>query len=103
MKERTRVLVTGSNSVGAQILYAINRVPDDTVTSRWDPVAADANPFAFGLYQTEPSVILPLASDPNYLSALRAEVKKHAIKTILPGTEAETFVLTAQGDHFEGA
>jgi carbamoyl-phosphate synthase large subunit len=52
-------------------------------------VAADANPFAWGLYKADAAALLPLASSPAYLPAVRSLIAEYDIDAIVPGTEAE--------------
>lgn len=96
--QRRRVLVTGTGgrSVGAGIIHALTRANGAMAAKRWEAVAADADPFAFGLYRTPCRFLLPLASAPDYLERLQDVCRTHAIRAILPGTEAETILLARE-------
>ena len=50
---------TGGRSVGSGILHCLLRSSGD-VPARWDVIAADADPFAWALYQTKHRAILPM-------------------------------------------
>ena len=90
---------TGGRSVGAGILYALTRsVGAAECRTRWDVVAADADPYAFGLYRAQRREVLPVARDQRYLERLKEVIRKHGIVAILPGTEAETTLLTREAD-----
>lgn len=84
------VLVTGvgGRSVGSGILHSLIRSSPD-VRSRWRVIGADANPFAWGLYKADAAALLPLATSPDYLPAVRRLITTHGIDAIVPGTEAE--------------
>lgn len=91
------VLVTGvgGRSVGHQILESLR-------LSSLSPriVAADADPFSYGLYVADVRHILPRASDPAYLDAISDLVGREGIRAIFPGTEAETHVLARAAERF---
>ena len=84
------VLVTGcgGTGLGAAVLQALAYSGD-----AWDPVAADAHPFSWGLYRAARAGLLPWADDPGYLTALQAMIAEHQIAAVIPGTEAETVLL----------
>jgi carbamoyl-phosphate synthase large subunit len=87
---RPRVLVTGvgGRSVGHQILQALLPLGD-----RYSIIATDADSFSYGLYQVNDRYVVPRASDPRYLEAIRTLVQKEAIDVVLPGTEPEVAML----------
>lgn len=93
---KTKVLVTGvgGRSVGAGILHALKRADDD-VRLRWEIVATDAEPFSWGLYLADHAALVPRADAPKYLDRIHRLVAAHGIAAILPGTEAETALLSA--------
>lgn len=94
---RRRVLVTGvgGRSVGSGILHALQRARGGEAAARWEVVAADADPFAWGLYAAPLRVVLPRAHEPSYLSRVAEVIAQLGIVAVLPGTEAETAVLAA--------
>ncbi len=92
---RKNILVTGvgGRSVGSGIVHALCR-STSAQSSEWNVVGADADPFSWGLYVTPQATLLPLASAPDYLSAVQGAVRHFHIDAIIPGTEAETERLT---------
>lgn len=56
---------------------------------RWNIIASDADPFAWGLYVADQAVLLPFASDPAYLPALLDVIEQEKIDAIIPGCEPE--------------
>ncbi|AFZ56953.1 ATP-grasp domain-containing protein [Anabaena cylindrica FACHB-243] len=100
MKKNILVTATGGRSVGSGILHALTRNSPD-VSERWNVVAADAHPFAWGLYQTNEHTLLPLAKDINYIDSLKTIVNRFKIDAIVPGSEAETTVLSNNTNQFK--
>lgn len=93
MKKKVLITATGGRSVGSGILHALLRANSE-VRDRWDVLASDANPFAWGLYKANKGLLLPLASDESYLDVLLDEVRKSKIDAIIPGSEPEAMLLS---------
>ena len=91
VKENIRVLVTGvgGRSVGNQILHALLLREKDYIIT-----AVDADPFSFGLYEVDRRFIIPRAYDRRYIEAMISLIRSEGIQVVLPGTEAELFVLS---------
>lgn len=100
MSASPAVLVTGvgGRSVGHQILHALGETGD-----RYRVVAADCDPFSFGLYLGGRARVLPRADDPGYIEAVAAVVREEGIRAILPGTEAEVRALAPHAASFRAA
>lgn len=96
-KKNVLITGTGGRSVGSGILHALLR-SSPAVSARWNLIAADADPFAWGLYKTERHVLLPLASDESYLERLNQVAEDLGLDAIIPGTEPETQVLALAQD-----
>ncbi len=98
------VLVTGTGgrSVGSGVLHALRRASPE-VRARWRVVAADADPFAWGLYKADAAVLLPLAKSPDYVAAVERVVREHRIDAIIPGTEVEIEILLQNAARFSPA
>lgn len=98
-RNKTRILVTGvgGRSIGSGILHALMRA-DDTVRRRWEVVATDADPFSWGLYVADYNALVPLASSPGYLDRIQELIAVHSLAAVIPGTEAESVLLTAHRD-----
>lgn len=95
------VLVTGTGgrSVGSGILHALVRSSAE-VRARWRVVAADADPFAWGLYQADAAALVPFADSSDYVAAIERLVATHRIDAIIPGTEVEIEVLLRNANLF---
>lgn len=98
MKKNVLVTATGGRSVGSGILHALIRSSKD-VAKRWNIISADADPFAWGLYIAPHSVLLPLANDPSYLEKLGKIIKQKKIHAVIPGSEPEINLLSANTAH----
>ncbi len=98
------VLVTGTGgrSVGSGILHSLVRSSPE-VRGRWRVVAADADPFAWGLYKADAARSLPLAHASDYVSAVQRVIREQQIDAIIPGTEVEIEVLLRNADAFAPA
>lgn len=95
MKKNVLVTAVGGASVGSGIVHSLMRANGADARQRWNVIAADADPFAWGLYISDQSVLLPLANDPAYLSTLREVIQRKRIDAVIPGCEAEVEVLSA--------
>ncbi len=97
------VLVTGTGgrSVGSGILHSLIRTGEE-VKNRWNVIAADADPFAWGLYVADQNTLLPLASHKDYITALKKVIEEFKIDAIVPGTEPEVTLLSNNLQEFKG-
>lgn len=93
MVKNILITAVGGRSVGSGILHSLLR-SNEVVKERWNIIAADADPFAWGLYKVDKSVILPLAKDEGYIDAVIKIINDYNINAIIPGSEIETEVLT---------
>lgn len=92
-KKNILITATGGRSVGSGVLHALMRTSPE-VRDRWNIIASDADSFAWGLYKADNAVLLPLANDPNYMSALQKAIKDFSIDAVIPGSEAEVNILS---------
>lgn len=101
LKKNILVTGTGGRSVGSGILHSL-LYSDRNVAERWNVIATDADPFAWGLYKAQAGEVLPPALHPAYIEAVLKVVKKHSIDAIVPGTEIEGDVLLKNKDALKG-
>ena len=94
-KTKKTILVTGTGgrSVGAGILHALIR-SNREVSARWDVIAADADSFAWGLYKTRRSLILPRADQSDYIQRLNKVIGMYDVDAVIPGTQAEVEIIS---------
>ncbi len=97
--QHTTVMVTGvgGGAIGGQILSALSQA-----TTPYRVVAADAQPFSHGLYLGHESVVLPLASRPEYISAVLDCIRRFGVNALIPGTEAELNRLVPHASTLQG-
>ncbi len=93
MKKNILVTAVGGRSVGSGIVHALTRT-SEAVKNRWNVISSDADSFAWGLYKTQQSTLLPLGSSTDYLKALYEVITKYNIDAIIPGSEPEVNLLT---------
>jgi carbamoyl-phosphate synthase large subunit len=97
MKKNILVTATGGRSVGSGVLHALTRTSRE-VKERWNVIAADADSFAWGLYIVEKGILLPTATDPQYLYLLNKTIDDLKIDAVIPGSEAEVNFLSKNID-----
>jgi carbamoyl-phosphate synthase large subunit len=100
MKKNILVTATGGRSVGSGILHALTRA-NEGVAERWNVVAADADSFSWGLYKVDNATLLPLASERNYIDAVKNAIVKFKIDAIIPGSEPEASLLSEYKSDFD--
>ena len=80
-----KVLVTGAGALlGQGVLRALKLCSIPTTV-----VAVDPSPYAVGLYWADKSYLVPLASDPTYLDAIREILRKERPDVVMLGTDVE--------------
>lgn len=97
MKKRILITGTGGRSVGSGILHALLNSSEE-VAQQWDVIAADADPFAWGIYKAPTGVLLPSARSPDYVSCVNDLIEKFRIEAVIPGTQNEVEVLLDHAD-----
>jgi carbamoyl-phosphate synthase large subunit len=98
IKKNILVTGTGGRSVGSGILHALLRSSPE-VTKRWNVVSSDAMGFAWGLYKTRDSVLLPMAGDATYIDQLTRVLDRYRIDALVPGTQQEIDVISKNLDN----
>lgn len=78
------VLVTGAGGTGGMAsIQALQQTTDFTV------VGADMNPKAVGLYAADDAVVVPPATDDEYVERMRDHVAAHDVDAVLPLVDEE--------------
>ena len=98
--ERVTVMVTGvgGGGHGEQILKALR-----LAQTRYEIVGGDMSPVSSGLALVDHPYILPPANDSEYLAALLAVCRKHAVRALFHGSEPELRVMSARRDEIRAA
>lgn len=104
MSNKKNILVTGTGgrSVGSGILHALLRSSSE-VAGKWNVIAGDAIGFAWGLYKTKESVLIPMAYNSDYIESLQNIIEKYCIDAVVPGTQQEIDVISKNLDQFRNA
>lgn len=94
--EKIRVMITGvgGGGNGEQLIKAL-RLSE----KQYHLIGADITPYSKGLTQVDEQLILPPASDPDYIGTLIASCKKMRVDALFTGSEPELKKVSAfQGD-----
>jgi carbamoyl-phosphate synthase large subunit len=94
------VLVTGvgGGGYGEQIVKALRLAPTD-----YRIVGTDITVHSLGFATVDEAVVLPSARETSYVGALLEACARHRVSAVLPGSEAELLVLSAERDAIEAA
>ena len=95
MNKQIRVMVTGvgGGGNGEQLLKALRMSTLD-----YHIIGADMTPLSKGLYAADERVILPPASDPNYLEELKLICRELQVDALFTGSEPELKVISKVQD-----
>jgi carbamoyl-phosphate synthase large subunit len=66
-------------------------------------VAVDANPLAPALYHADERALVPRVDDPSYLPALKALVREHDVRLIVPLADLDHLLLAERRTELDGA
>jgi carbamoyl-phosphate synthase large subunit len=66
-------------------------------------VAVDANPLAPALYHAHERAIVPPVDDPGYLPTLRALVREHGVRLVVPLADLDHLLLAERRTELDGA
>jgi carbamoyl-phosphate synthase large subunit len=92
-----KVLITGAGALlGQGIFRALRRSSLDVAIA-----AADPNPLSAGLFWTDESYIIRMASDPAYLERLQEVLAEARPDVLIPGTDVELPILAEERDRIE--
>lgn len=93
------VTAVGGGGHGEQVLKAL-QIGNDP---RFELIAADCDPKAPQLSRTERSVVLPMASSPDYLDELLRHCRELGVKALIHGCEPELLVFSRERRRIEKA
>ena len=88
------ILVTGTGATGcgASIVHALKQA------GSWGIVAADVNPFSWGLHAADHGVLIRYPDDPFYLEQLQYVIEYYQVAAVIPGTEPDLVFLSEHRD-----
>ncbi|WP_331376210.1 ATP-grasp domain-containing protein [Sinorhizobium chiapasense] len=94
-----KVFITGAGALlGQGIIRALRRS-----TLNATIVAADPNPLSAGLYWADTAHLIRMANDPSYLDRLGDLLRTERPDILIPGTDVELPVLSANRESIESA
>jgi carbamoyl-phosphate synthase large subunit len=94
-----RVAITGvSGDVGLGAIRGL-RTADGAQNDIW-LLGLDASEDCPGRHMVDAFAKLPLVADPEYLDALKTELRAHAVDVLLPGIDPEIILLSRARDRF---
>jgi len=67
----------------------------------YEAFATDVTPYSAGLFKAKRGFVVPHAGASSYLEEIRAICKRNEIRIIVPGSEAELFVLSKHAKELE--
>jgi carbamoyl-phosphate synthase large subunit len=100
MTRAVRALVTGvgGGALGEQVLKALR-----LAETPYRIVGTDVTPYSSGLAEVDDRVLVPPATDPEYVDVLLHLCREREIEAVLPGSEAELRQMSAHRHRFERA
>jgi carbamoyl-phosphate synthase large subunit len=97
MEKHMRVLVTGAGALlGQGIIRSLRASALETHI-----IAVDPSPVSAGLYWADEALLLPMATDPNYLARFRQIAQETRPEAILVGTDVELELFSAHRTELE--
>jgi carbamoyl-phosphate synthase large subunit len=95
-----RALVTGvgGGGLGEQLLKALR-----LAQTRYHIVGTDVTPYSSGFAQVDDRVLVPPATDPEYIDVVLGLCRVREIEVVLPGSEPELRQMSAHRQRFEQA
>lgn len=96
---RLKVLVTGTGQlgVGEGVVQCLNLAPGQP----YSVIAANADVNAVSLFTSDSAILLPPATDDDYLVHVLRACKVRDVRFLIPGSEPELKVLAGRDEEFE--
>ena len=94
---KTRVLVTGAGALLGQGIIKSLRLSK----SGYHVISADPDPRSVGLYWSDTAYLIPMASAPDYLDAIRRILARERPDAVLVGTDVELLTFATHREELE--
>lgn len=102
MKKKASVVVTAAGTVIAQgIMKCLRLASVNGGGLEYRITATDASPLAAGLYRGDGGVVVPLASDPNYVGSIVEVADRSGATAIFAGSDEELLPLSSSKEEIE--
>jgi carbamoyl-phosphate synthase large subunit len=90
LKKKASVVVTAAGTViGQGIMKCLRLANTDGGEVEYRITTTDASPLAAGLYRGDSGVLVPLASDPDYVDSIVGVANRSGADAIFPGSDEE--------------
>lgn len=103
MKRNATVLVTASGGIIGQGIMKSLRFATNSALSpnRYRILAVDSSPLAAGLYRSDLGLIIPEASDPEYIDSIINYLKNYDADALFAGSDEELITLASAKKRIE--
>jgi carbamoyl-phosphate synthase large subunit len=95
MKRNVTVLVTAAGGIVGQGIMKSLRLATSTSLSpnSYQILTVDSSPLAAGLYRSDIGLIVPKASDPEYIDSIITHLKNYAVDALFVGSDDELMAI----------
>jgi carbamoyl-phosphate synthase large subunit len=103
MKRNATVLVTATGGiVGQGIMKSLRLATSSSLSpSSYRILAVDASPLAAGLYRSDIGLLVPKASDPEYIDSIIIHLKNYNVDALFVGSDEELMAIAAAKKRIE--
>jgi carbamoyl-phosphate synthase large subunit len=97
MKKNVTVLVTASGGIiGQGIMKSLRLATSSSLTpNSYRILAVDSSPLAAGLYRSDIGLIVPKASDPEYIDSIIKHLKNYEVDALFVGSDEELVTIAS--------
>jgi carbamoyl-phosphate synthase large subunit len=103
MKKNVTVLVTASGGIiGQGIMKSLRLATSSSLTPNcYRILAADSSPLAAGLYRSDIGLIVPKASEPEYIDSIIKHLKNYEVDALFVGSDEELVTIASAKKRIE--
>jgi carbamoyl-phosphate synthase large subunit len=103
MKRNATVIVTAAGGiVGQGIMKSLRLATSSSLSpSNYRILAVDSSPLAAGLYRSDIGLLIPKASDPEYIDSIIMHLKNHNVDALFVGSDEELMAIATAKKRIE--
>jgi carbamoyl-phosphate synthase large subunit len=103
MKKNATVLVTASGGIiGQGIIKSLRLATSSSLTPNcYRILAVDSSPLSAGLYRSDIGLIVPKASDPEYIDSIIKHLKNYEVDALFVGSDEELLTIASAKKRIE--
>lgn len=103
MKRNATVIVTAAGGiVGQGIMKSLRLATSSPLSpSNYRILAVDSSPLAAGLYRSDIGLLIPKASDPEYIDSIIMHLKNHNVDALFVGSDEELMAIATAKKRIE--